>query len=680
MVRAMSARLVFPVAVGLTLLGVVAVSEAWGYRPGPSGEPDAEDPAELRRRQVLERLAAEPNLLINLDPYDVPATSDIIRLGKKATPAVVNGLVNSMSPAVRTTCALVLSATRDPRALDPLLDALDDPEVSVRYRALDAIGSIEGRKAIPRLLALLAQRGTPPDLREQVVWALGRLGDPSAVAPLLTHFKQTWDPATQRALWDLREHLGPKLNDLVTAPLAAGERNPPPDEVLLFAVERAGDLRVKSVVNQLVKLADERPPMRNRVIYNLGRMGDPAALPYLKGLLDTTAEARLLNNVLFALQRMGQDVRPFLAKGLADRRAYIRFNAAFVAGDLRVTSLVPQLVAALQDPNDYVRSEVAVALGKVGSREAVEPLTRASHEPNATVRRDALLALARMDEPAHRGRVVTELVASPQRSIRVKAVEQLAERPDPAVVSPVLAVLDPWSHQDRDLGLALLDKFDRLDNPDATAFLLRVAAGEPSHAHDALRVLARFRDERARFILRQWLHAPGGEQDQMLRALGLLADRPSDRVARAHLAGKDVATQLYAAFLLASLGEQEGADHLVGALEQSPVELKRTAALLLTELDLARVPGVHDSLVKMLAHPDVYVRLYAARALSHRAEPAAWRQLKVELDKRVPFIRDDVLDIAERAPRARARPVLEGWVATAGPGLKGDLQRILERE
>lgn len=166
----------FPVGTAALLGSAVLLSEAWGY--DPQGEPSP--PSVARRHQeILERLPGEHDLLINLDPVDLPATSDLIRLGRRATPGIVNGLVNSMSPQVRSSCAAVLTATRDPRALEPLLDALDDPELSVRWRAVDALGSIEGRKATPRLLGLLRQRGAPAEIKEQGIRALGRLGDPA---------------------------------------------------------------------------------------------------------------------------------------------------------------------------------------------------------------------------------------------------------------------------------------------------------------------------------------------------------------------------------------------------------------------------------------------------------------------------------------------------------------------
>jgi HEAT repeat protein len=47
----------------------------------------------------------------------------------------------------------------DPRAEEPLLQALDDPEVGVRGQAALAIGSLKSQRAVPRLLELTQDSG-----------------------------------------------------------------------------------------------------------------------------------------------------------------------------------------------------------------------------------------------------------------------------------------------------------------------------------------------------------------------------------------------------------------------------------------------------------------------------------------------------------------------------------------
>ena len=661
----------------LTYVGAAVLAAVVGLADALGGDELPEDPQD----RVLRLLPSQDDLLVNLDPGELPSTSDMVRLGRRATPAIINGLVNSMSPEVRSSCAAVLTATRDPRALLALADALDDPDDGVRYLAAQALGVVESREATPRMLALAGKPGVAPYVRAEAVRAIGRAGDPKAIEPLRRMFRKGWAPAAQEALWDLRMQLDRgALEDVVVPPLeAAADGDAVPREVVAFAVERAGDLQLDDAVDPLVTLFEKRPDLQNRIVYNLGRIGDKSARGFLRGLLDRTGEARLLNNVTFALQRLGEDVSPFLREALADRRAYIRFNAAFVAGDLGEKRLVDALAKALEDPNDVVRSEAAVALAKIGDPAATPALEATLGTENPIVRRDALLALATLDYGRWRDRVVSELLTSEEPAVRTKAARFLAERRDAALVAPVLGELNPESWEDETLALRFLGRFDRLDDPAATAWLLRAGAGG-STRHEALVLLARFADERARFILRQWLTRPGEEQDQLLRAMGRLKDASSADLARRWLTQQEDATaQLHAAFVLASLGDGEAAKHLLRALEEGPVEMKRVAATLLTELDLDAVPGTGAALSSMLSHGEVYVRLYAARALSWHGEEAAFAALEKELGRRVPFIRDEVLDIVERAPRAIAGPVLERWKKGAPPLLREEIDRILSR-
>jgi hypothetical protein len=62
--------------------------------------------------------------------------------------------LGSADPRKRENAANRLIAARDPAAEAPLIEALEDPEASVRGMAALAIGSLGSRRAVPRLLEL----------------------------------------------------------------------------------------------------------------------------------------------------------------------------------------------------------------------------------------------------------------------------------------------------------------------------------------------------------------------------------------------------------------------------------------------------------------------------------------------------------------------------------------------
>jgi HEAT repeat protein len=84
------------------------------------------------------------------------------------------GLLRSEDVQLRQFVAYLLGQARDPRAIEPLIDALQDAHVGVRGAAANALGTIGDQSAVPYLLPLLKQ-----DNAQLVVWAafaLTRLG------------------------------------------------------------------------------------------------------------------------------------------------------------------------------------------------------------------------------------------------------------------------------------------------------------------------------------------------------------------------------------------------------------------------------------------------------------------------------------------------------------------------
>jgi len=104
-------------------------------------------------------------------------------------------------PDVRATVAFLFTALRDAggAAEQPLIRLLDDPDELVRQSAAYALGAHDSRRAVPRLIALatrpvqMPSRDADPEAWSEAypydacaaVDALGQLGDPRAVQPLI---------------------------------------------------------------------------------------------------------------------------------------------------------------------------------------------------------------------------------------------------------------------------------------------------------------------------------------------------------------------------------------------------------------------------------------------------------------------------------------------------------------
>ncbi len=84
------------------------------------------------------------------------------------------GLLGSPDPQLRQFVAYLLGQSRDSRAIEPLIDALQDEHVGVRGAAANALGNIGDPAAVPYLLPLL--RHTNPQLVVWAAFALTKLG------------------------------------------------------------------------------------------------------------------------------------------------------------------------------------------------------------------------------------------------------------------------------------------------------------------------------------------------------------------------------------------------------------------------------------------------------------------------------------------------------------------------
>ena len=98
----------------------------------------------------------------------------------------VQPLINTLShedPRVREYAAFTLGFLDDERSVAPLLSLFaGDPEVSVRTQAARALGRMEEPRAIDPLIQALSDPRT--EIRQDAAYSLGLIGDPRAIPAL----------------------------------------------------------------------------------------------------------------------------------------------------------------------------------------------------------------------------------------------------------------------------------------------------------------------------------------------------------------------------------------------------------------------------------------------------------------------------------------------------------------
>lgn len=198
---------------------------------------------------------------------------------------------------VRALAALALGASGDARALDPLVEALEDRRPPAGYADLPAGTVAEG------MAGTFAQRlRSLHNVRAHAAVALGRLGDRRAVPPLLKALADP-DPVlrTQAAAALGRLKAGEAVPSLIGAlqDTDAGVRQ--------TAATALGIMGDPSAVPSLVQaLQDAAEGVRARAAAALGRLGDPAARSPLARLAADDPVPQVRQAAREALDRLGR--------------------------------------------------------------------------------------------------------------------------------------------------------------------------------------------------------------------------------------------------------------------------------------------------------------------------------------------------------------------------------------
>jgi cyclophilin family peptidyl-prolyl cis-trans isomerase/HEAT repeat protein len=232
-----------------------------------------------------------------------------------------------------------------------LFDYLVEGSPLVKLRAVEAIGRIQEPSDAPRLIPLLA--GKDRMIAREAIFALGQLGNPDAVDPLIK------------------------------------ARAGVPDETRLIA-EALGKLGGTAAIEALVEmLHDFSGAVRAEAALALARCKDPAAAnALLLGVYDP--DVTVARNSIYSLEK--QEVFPRTCDAvqsfLENIDATVRATAARTLGKLKCVDAAEALTKCLEDKDIHVVVNAARALGEMKAENATAALGRvltnhASHHARA---------------------------------------------------------------------------------------------------------------------------------------------------------------------------------------------------------------------------------------------------------------------------------------------------------
>lgn len=123
-------------------------------------------------------------------------------LEKQGIQGLIHTLSDSTDPQVRQYAAYLLGQAKNPRAIQPLIEAMADFDKSVREQATLALSNI-GKTAVGQLSD--AMKEPKWETRYRAAEALGKIADEKAVQPLIKALSDSRDHVRYMAAKGLRE-------------------------------------------------------------------------------------------------------------------------------------------------------------------------------------------------------------------------------------------------------------------------------------------------------------------------------------------------------------------------------------------------------------------------------------------------------------------------------------------
>lgn len=364
-------------------------------------------------------------------------------------PTLINWLTQGEDPDLRIYTALLLGEQKDPRAIQPLISALKDPDVNVRYHAIEALGNLRAVEAVEALAEIAESRdfflafpalealmriGDPLGadrlvslledemLCEPAAGALGQLGDKQVVEPLAALLNNPNSPilALARAIATLYERYekvyqeGQYIADLANRGIKAeGEANlisaladAQGEElaaITLLLTWRSGE----AVERALVQLLSE-PIVRPMVMETLVKKAKgKETRSRICNLLIEQLTAAELETRRCAVVVLGQIGDPLAVPALM---VLLGINPDFGSEDFSSSQSESALGMILQQlaqepTNPELMIVAAEALAKIGDRRSFEALMSLLGHGDAGVRQAAIAALNSLGHPDMSARI-----------------------------------------------------------------------------------------------------------------------------------------------------------------------------------------------------------------------------------------------------------------------------------
>jgi HEAT repeat protein len=105
--------------------------------------------------------------------------------------------LKSDDPEARLEGVRGLGELNDSKSIEYLLGAANDPDMRIRIKAIDTLGDIKAKEAVPVLVQRIFMRDTDLGTKQHILASLGKIGDTRATQPITDFLARDGDPAVR---------------------------------------------------------------------------------------------------------------------------------------------------------------------------------------------------------------------------------------------------------------------------------------------------------------------------------------------------------------------------------------------------------------------------------------------------------------------------------------------------
>lgn len=461
----------------------------------------------------------------------------------------------------------------------------------------------------PRVISLLIEQLDSDDLetRQASIIALGRIGDPRSVPPLLRVLTDDAELAVVAA------GALAKIGDRRAFESLLGIMGHPALTVRQAVVGALNSIGHPDMAGEMAKrLLSPDPLIRESAVKVAGYFGYDDCRDLLLACC-TDPEEQIRKTAIEHIPYLEDDrALPVIAKALRDETPKVRASAARALAQMSRTDALPLLLEALKDPDPWVRYFGAGSIGKLGCPEALALLTH----------------------------IVQYDTASHVRIAAAKAIGQIGGQRAAEILAPMT------DNPDQDIAVAAITALGQVQHPDAQSTILAaLKSADPERRIGAV-IGMKERSGAAVVSALQWTAATDPDDRVVRAAIDALAHRKSSESVAALLSLAASAKLRELSVSALSRLSHDAIEWLADGLNHAHVEIRLAA---LDALSRMKTPRATDALTMALEDAEVRLRLAAASALSHLGSRRAERRLVI-LAKT-----DPSLEVRQAARRALER-------------------------